>query len=87
MCSRDGHRLAVHRCPTERGSPQGQPFDHLLEFGRHAASLTLIGACVKRQPVQALLAIRSHPALQSPQLDTVLTGKLGQRHAVLERRP
>jgi len=49
--SRDRDGFAVHRRPTERGSPQGQPFNHLLELDRHSASLPLICAGVERQAI------------------------------------
>jgi hypothetical protein len=58
-----------------------------LEFGRHAASLTPVRTRVQRQPIQTLLVIRAYPALQSPKLDPVLAGQLGQRHAVFECGP
>jgi hypothetical protein len=74
------------RGPTERGSPQCQPFNHVLEFHRHASSLPSICAGVKLQTIQPPLAIRSQPTLQSPKLQALLTGKLCKRNAVLERR-
>jgi hypothetical protein len=42
---------------------------------------------VQHESIKTLLAIRAHPALQSPKLDTVLAGELGQWNAVLKRRP
>jgi hypothetical protein len=69
------------------GLAQGESFNERLEFGLQSVSLSPVPARAPGQSGEALAPIPGQPALSGPQLDPLMTGDVGQGHAVFHTRP
>src|SRR5712692_10399102 len=74
--------LPVDQRHSRWGFAQGEPFNHLCEFGWQSVWMAPVTTFATSQPGEAIASILGEPALRGPQRHAVMTGDVGQRHVV-----